>query len=294
MPGSADARRAIAIDRTRYDVEVVERARVRDPDAVAVVVPCHEAFELTRACLEALRRFTDVPHEVWVVDNASSPATVDRLRADTRVNLILNRTAPWKRRGLVARFVPWYRQAGGGSIANGVALELAASVLSPRWMFVMHNDAMPVKHGWLGFLRARLDERTRGVGMRQDPTRVHAAHQSGLLFDFSLFRPLHMSFMPALPAYDVGDLVTVRLRAAGYEVAICDNVYNRPELRERLPDGHWLKPINCDIAFDGAGDPFYLHLGRGTLRYSNPTGDHARELALDEWLALLKRNVLRD
>ena len=286
--------RRVTIEGTPYDFEVVARARAVAPDAVAIVVPCHEAFELTRACLEALSRFTDVPHEVWVVDNASSAATVERLRGETSVNLILNRTAPWKRRGLLGRFLPWYRQAGGGSIANGVALELAASVLSPRFMFVMHNDAMPVKRGWLAYLLSRLDDRTRGAGMRRDPTRVHAAHQSGLLFDFSLFRPLRMSFMPGLPAYDVGDMITVRLREAGYEVAVCDNVYNQPELRARIPAGHWLARVHCDIAFDGAGDPFYVHLGRGTLRDSNPSGDHARELPLDDWLALLRRHVLPD
>lgn len=292
MPGSTDARRQVAIAGAGYDIEVVARARVTD--GVAIVVPCHEAFDLTSACLEALRRFTDVPHEVWVVDNASSPATVERLRAETSVNLILNRTAPWNRRGLLGRFLPWYRQTGGGSIANGVALELAASVLRPRFMFVMHNDALPIKRGWLSYLLSRLDDRTRGAGMRRDPTRVHAAHQSGLLFDFSLFQPLRMSFMPGLPAYDVGDLITVRLREAGYEVAICDNVYNQPGLRARIPASHWLTRVHCDIAFDGAGEPFYVHLGRGTLRYSNPGGDHARQLPLDEWLTLLRRNVLRD
>ena len=159
-------------------------------------------------------------------------------------------------------------------------------------MFCMHNDAMPGKRGWLSYLVSRLDARTRAVGVRQDPTRVRAAHQSGVLFDFSLFRPLGMSFMPGLPEYDVGDLVTVRLRAAGYEVAICDNVYNQPELRNRLPDDHWLKSINCDIAFDAAGDIFYLHLGRGTLRYSQPGSDHARQLALDDWLSLVRAHVL--
>jgi hypothetical protein len=294
VPNAADGARRVqvAIEGTRYDAEVVSRSRAASPAAVAIVVPCHEAFDLTRTCLDAIARFTDVPHEVWVVDNASSASTVERLRADTAANLILNRTAPWKRRGLLARFLPWYRQAGGGSIANGVALELAAHVVERRWMFIMHNDAMPIRRGWLADLRSRLGDKTRGVGMRQDPTRVHAAHQSGLLFDFSLFRPLGMSFMPGLPGYDVGDLVTVRLREAGYEVAICDNVYNRPELRDRIPAGHWLRQVHCDIAFDGAGEPFYVHLGRGTLRYSNPGGDHARELSLDEWLALVRANVL--
>ena len=284
----------ITIASSQYPIEIVTRSRATEADAVAIIVPCHGAFELTRVCLEAIHRFTDVPHEVWVVDNASSAETVNRLRVETSANLILNSKAPWRRSGLVTRFLPWYRQAGGGSLANGVALELAAHVIEPRWMFCMHNDAMPVKRGWLSYLRSRLDEGTRAVGVRQDPARVRAAHQSGLLFDFSLFQQLGMNFMPGLPEYDVGDLVTVRLRAAGYDVAICDNVYNRPELRSRLPDGHWLKPINCDIAFDGSGEVFYLHLGRGTLRYSHPGSNPARQLALGDWLSLVSAHVLRD
>lgn len=276
-----------------YDVEIVERSRAPHPDSVAIVIPCHDGFELTGTCLEAIGRFTDVPHEVWVVDNASSAATVERLRAETTANLILNRTAPWRRSGLVARFLPWYRQTGGGSIANGVALELAAGVVTTRWMFVMHNDALPCKRGWLRHLLSRLDDRTRGVGVRQDAIRVKAMHQSGFLFDFTLFRPLGMSFLPGLPAYDVGDLVSVRLRDAGYGVAICENAHNNPELRRRLPDDHWLRPVHCDIAFDSEGDPFYLHLGRGTLRSSKPGFDHARDLSLGEWLTLVRSNLLR-
>ena len=95
------------------------------------------------------------------------------------------------------------------------------------------------------------------------------------------------------PAFKhAGDLVSVRLRDAGYEVAICDNVHNNPELRGRLPDDHWLKSVHCDIAFDASGDPFYLHLGRGTLRSSKPGFDQARDLSLGEWLALVRSNLL--
>lgn len=281
----------IPIEAGRFDVEIVERARAPEADAVTIVLPCHEGFELTRTCLDAIRRFTDVPHEVWVVDNASSRATVERLRAETSANLLLNRTAPW-RRGVLARFVPWYRQRGGGSIANGVALELAARVVRSRWMFVMHNDALPCRQGWLGYLRSRLDDATRGVGVREDAIRVHAMHQSGFLFDFTLFHPLRMSFLPRLPEYDAGDLITVRLRDAGYRVAICDNVFNRPELAQHLPEHHWLRRVRCDIAFDGHGEPVYLHLGRGTLRDSKPGADRARDLSLEEWLGLVRRNLL--
>lgn len=294
-PAGLETRRLeIPVGEIRCRVEVVERARATDPEAVTIVLACHEAFALTRACLDAIERFTDTPHEVWVVDNASSPATVERLRRETKANLILNHVAPWKRGTLLGALLPWYRRSGGGSIANGVALELAATLVRTRWMFVMHNDAMPCRRGWLAFMKSRLSDRVRGVAVNQDRLRVGAMHQSGFLFDFSLFRPLGMSFLPNLPAYDAGDLVTIRLREAGYEVAICDNVANNPALRDRLPDGHWLKPLPCDIAFDGSGEIFYLHLGRGTLRYSKPGSRQGRQLALEEWLRLVRDHVFRE
>lgn len=274
-----------------YDIDVMERARSAAPDHVAIVVPCHGGFPLTRLCLDALERFTDVPYELWVVDNASDAKTVDRLVAETRANLVLNRTAPWKRGGLLGRLLPWWRQPGGGSLANAVALELAARFARARWMWVMHNDAMPARRGWLSDVLARTSDRVRGVTMRRDKTRVEAMHQSGFLFDFSLYGPLRMSFLPNLPDYDVGDLVTVRLRDAGYAIDVCDNIYNRPELRERLGEGHWLHDINCDVAFDAAGEIVYLHLGRGTLRSSKPGSGHAQQLAVEDWVALARANL---
>lgn len=161
----------IPVGGVRYDVEVIERARAAGPDAVTIVLLCHEAFELTRACLDAIERF---------------------------------------------------------------------------------------------------------------------------LFDFALFRPLGISFLPSLPEYDAGDLVTIRLREAGYGTVICDNVANQPVLRDRLPDGHWLKRLPCDIAFDGSGEIFCLHLGRGTLRYSKPGSRQGRQLSLEESLQLVRAHVFRD
>lgn len=281
----------VPIGGAQYDVEVIERARVRD--ALAIVVPCYQAFELTRTCLEAIERFTDVPHEVWVVDNGSSAAVVERLRAKTTANLVLNRTTPWNRGGGLRGWLrPWYRRPGGGSLANAVALELAARFASPRWMWVMHNDSLPCRRGWASYMLGKLRGRVKGAGVREDETRVHAMHQSGFVFEFGLFRELGMSFLPGLPAYDVGDLVTVKLREAGYEVFVCDNLHNNPSLRDRLPAGHWLAGINCDVAFDDTGMPIYLHLGRGTFRYSKPGSAHARQLSLEDWLHLVRTHVL--
>src|SRR5207248_2761369 len=151
---------------------------------------------------------------------------------------------------------------------------------------------MPCRRGWASFFLGKLDDRVKGAGVRADRTRVLAMHASGFLFEFALFRTLGMSFLPGLPVYDVGDLVTVRLRESGYKVFISDNVHNQPELRERLPIGHWLRDINCDIAFDDTGMPVYLHLGRGTLRYTKPSSTQARQLSLDDWLRLVKTHVL--
>lgn len=114
-------------------------------------------------------------------------------------------------------------------------------------------------------------------------------HQSGFLFDFSPFRQLHMSLLPNTPVYDTGDLVTLRLREAGYDLFIAENSTNKPELRQQLPDDHWLEHTPGDVAFDDAGETVDVHVGRGRLRYSRPESRQSRQLSLDRWVASTAR-----
>jgi len=286
----------LAIAGTRYQVEILRRTR-RGRDAVSLVMANHNALDLARAAIESIRKWTTIPYELWVVDNFSDPDVVSYLKAQPDLNLILNSTPvggwTWRKWHGVPLWSPpdrmtWSRISGGGSICNGVALEMAARVIETDTVFVMHNDVL-VRSGWLEFLCAKLTDRVRGAAVSRDPSRVHAMHQSGFLFDFTLFQPLGMTFLPQVPRYDPGDLVTVRLREAGYDYYVCQNTFNHPETVAWIDDAG-LRAMYCDRVFDEDRRVIYLHLGRGTPKTAG-TYRQEGKTSLPEWLRYAARSL---
>ena len=61
-----------------------------DSGMVSIVILTHNQWEYTQLCLDSLRRFTDVPHEIIVVDNASTDGTREYLGSLPDVRLISN------------------------------------------------------------------------------------------------------------------------------------------------------------------------------------------------------------
>lgn len=284
----------IRLDNGVYKVDVIEKQPpvCAPEEEVSIAIPCHNGYEITRLCVDAIHKFTDRKHRIWVVDNASDRATVRRLKDDLDANLILNHTLTWRQPGRLTYLLPWFKQEGWGSIANGAALELAAKTINTHYLFVMHSDSLPIREGWLEHLLGKLNEQTRGAAFRQDKIRVHAMHCSGFLFDFSLFEPLNMSFLPNIPTYDAADLVTIRLREAGFGFHLCRNNYNDPGAQSLLPADHWLQNVGVDVAFDDDANPVFVHLGRGTLRVIHPGVEKTRRsIHLNEWLALARANL---
>jgi GT2 family glycosyltransferase len=53
-----------------------------NPENVAVIIPSWNGVQLLPPCLDSLRAQTSRPHEVWVVDSASSDETVAMVRRD--------------------------------------------------------------------------------------------------------------------------------------------------------------------------------------------------------------------
>ena len=78
-----------------HTYQYLVRARRAEPPAwglTSIVIPTHNQLECTRQCLDSIRRMTDEPYEVIVVDNGSTDGTVDYLRALPGVRLIVNET----------------------------------------------------------------------------------------------------------------------------------------------------------------------------------------------------------
>ncbi len=130
-----------------------------------------------------------------------------------------------------------YDQLNWGSYANAIGLEIGARAVDPetRFFMSMHMDTLACRPGWLTFLNGKLVNGIAAAGVRMDRTRTPEGvlHVLGYMVDFKVFRNLKLNFFPQLPEYDVGDLVTVRLRESGYDVFACPNTVWEPDLSAR-------------------------------------------------------------
>jgi GT2 family glycosyltransferase/tetratricopeptide (TPR) repeat protein/2-polyprenyl-3-methyl-5-hydroxy-6-metoxy-1,4-benzoquinol methylase len=101
-------------------------ARVPDRGVTSIVIVTHNQLEYTRMCLDSLRRLTDEPCELIVVDNGSSDGTVEYVSAFQNVRLIVNDS----NRGFPAAANQGIRAATGSQI-------------------VLLNNDVVVTTGWL-------------------------------------------------------------------------------------------------------------------------------------------------
>lgn len=281
--------RNIIIDNKMFSYEVRYRVPAHGSDAVHIVQPCHNSFEMTKLSVDCIKKFTDIPYVLWIVANFCDDNTKKLLSNLDNVNLIFNHTK------IGSFFRPWYRIPYGGSIANGVALEIAAEVIDGKYMFVMHNDALPVKSGWLSFLKSKLNDKVKIAGVSRDKIRVNAVHQSGFLIDSALCRRLELSFMPSMPDYDDGDGITLGLRHYGYDSYSCKNTFNNPEtfvwLNSPVYPDFLREYTRFDRCFNDDRELIYLHLGRGTKMFRD-LFTQEMQMSKKDWIHNVRRYFL--
>lgn len=288
----------IEIDGLGYRLEIHRRrsSSARAPQ-VSIVMVSYNAAELTRVAIESVRANVVGDYELWVVDNASSDDSPAYLAAQRDVNVILNRTLPRQRPLLGTRRFGLPRRGGQGSYANGIAVELGVRYVSGRYMVVLHNDILISDPNWLPLMLSKVGEQVRAVGMMADPKRIHAMVLNGFLFDLSLFRELNMTFLPQLPKYDGGDLVTEAIRRRGLSYYVCANTFNRPETVNWIRDDDPFKRFQCDRVFDDNRRIIFAHLGRGTMKvaglYTKPgKTSHLQWVEFAERFVLPRREVV--
>ncbi len=81
-------------------------------------LPEKETVKLIKTAVMTIRKYTAIPYELWVIDNNSPIKNLQWLLNQEDLNIVLNRTNPEPPDGKYP-----------GSYANGVALEIAKSIL---------------------------------------------------------------------------------------------------------------------------------------------------------------------
>jgi len=103
-------------------------------DKATICVVNYKTLDLTRLCLRSIRKFTDYPYEVIVVDNDSRDESLRYLKSLNWIRLI-------KRQA----------EAGepGGGYAHAAALQIGLENCGTEFFAAMHSDTIVKKAGWL-------------------------------------------------------------------------------------------------------------------------------------------------
>ncbi len=107
-----------------------------------ICVVNYKTLQLTRLCLRSIRKFTDYPYEVIVVDNNSQDESTDYLKSLDWIKLI-ERTDP--------------ANDSSGGYAHGAALDLALQNCQTEFFVSLHSDTFIKKQNWLGDLIGYFD-----------------------------------------------------------------------------------------------------------------------------------------
>lgn len=103
-------------------------------DKATVCVVNYRTLELTRLCLRSIRKFTQFPYEVIVVDNDSQDESLQYLKSLKWIRLIERQA-----------------EAGepGAGYAHAAALDVGLANCNTEFFISMHSDAFIQKANWL-------------------------------------------------------------------------------------------------------------------------------------------------
>jgi glycosyltransferase involved in cell wall biosynthesis len=121
-------------------------------ELASIVIPNFRTEELARLCLRAIRRLTDQPYEVIVVDNHSQDESLEYLRRIRWIRLI--------ERGPEADV--------RAPQAHADAMDLGMAAAHGTWLVSMHTDTIVRCQGWLQSLIARLEANPRAAALGSD------------------------------------------------------------------------------------------------------------------------------
>ena len=289
---------SVRVDGRQYSLQML-RKKAQPAEVPRLVVVAYQpniaACDIVRVCVQAIQRYTPVPHELWVIDNCSPKENVAWLIEQPDINVALNRTWPLPPEGrtILGR---WRSRKGlntWGSYGNAVGLELAVRLIHPetRYLMTLHMDTMPCHIDWLPFLQSKLSDRIRAAGVRMDRARTPEGvlHVLGYLVDYQTFRHLGLDFWPQMPQFDVGDRVTVALRDNGFDVYACRNTLWEPELAERISPDSPFRSFQVDRSFDDEANVIFLHLGRGVTK---SIGLPRRGETPEKWIQFAETHLL--
>ena len=136
----------------REELEAIRTGRHLPENLASIIIPHYQTPDLARLCLRAIRRLTDHPYEVIVVDNHSQDGSLGYLRSIGWIRLI--ECGPETEPDAV--------------YSHATAMDIGTAAARGRWLVSFHTDTIVRHEGWLGEMLARLDENPRAAALGAD------------------------------------------------------------------------------------------------------------------------------
>jgi glycosyltransferase involved in cell wall biosynthesis len=109
----------------------------------SICIANYKTLDFTRLCLRSIRKFTNYPYEVIVVDNDSRDESLEYLKSLKWIRLIERRnSAEW----------------AIGGYAHAAAMDLGLENCNTEFFVSMHSDTFVKKNGWLSELIGYFDD----------------------------------------------------------------------------------------------------------------------------------------
>ena len=136
----------------RDELEAIRIGQHVPEGMASIVIPHFQTPDLVRLCLRAIRRLTDPPYEVIVVDNHSQDGSLEYLRSVGWIRLIERgpETEP------------------DAASAHAAAMDIGTAAARGRWLVSFHTDTIVRREGWLETMLGRLRDNPRAAALGAD------------------------------------------------------------------------------------------------------------------------------
>ena len=108
-----------------------------EKDTVTICVVNYKTLELTRLCLRSIRKYTNYPYKVLVIDNDSQDESTEYLKSLDWVEFVERKDKT---------------NDSSGGYAHAAALDMGLQLCDTEYFMAMHSDTFVHTSGWLGEL----------------------------------------------------------------------------------------------------------------------------------------------
>jgi hypothetical protein len=260
---------------TDYNLEI-RQDKATSNDSVKIIIVSYmfneQSTKLTKLAVQSIKRFTKENHEIWISDNNSPIENFQWVIDDKEINYVRNLNAKN------------YKESND-SFLNALGIEIGLKNINQDTenVVLMHSDIVVAHDNWLPFIKNKLNNTVKGVGLLIDNSRINAMHISGTIFSFDVYQKHKADVRPRLPDLDVGDDITQKIRNNDFKYEYCRNSHNDTAVVDLISDKSVFKDMACDRTIDDNGNVIFAHLGRGRAK-SDQTYDKPNRTTASQWI----------